>query len=187
MSFHREQNLTENFLMLTGEAEMNPSVDFLTFLRFLRMQKALLHWVRMQYCLTADHLGMKWGFNPSVFKYWRLCFQQRWQTRSIYRTLFYEVLLDDPNFGGAKWEWAVEMACGTWEAFLGCCSAIRMGVWVLVWVVLLPSLQGGFLPSAGGSAASCPVPFQRQSLVAFSVLEGSYWKRKPCFQGEGQL
>lgn len=91
----------------------------LAFLRFLKMQKALLYWMMMQSCLTADHLGMKCGFSPSIFKYWRLCFQQGWQTRSFYRTLFYEVLLNNPKFEGTKWGQAVEMAYGMGGASFG--------------------------------------------------------------------
>lgn len=79
---------------------------------------------------------MKCGFSPSVFKYWRVCFQQRWQTRSNYRTLFYEVLLNDPNFEGAKWGelWKWLMAHG--KHFWGSCSAIRVDIWVLGWMLV---------------------------------------------------
>lgn len=172
--------------MLTGGAEMNPPVDFLTFLRFRRMQKALLYWVMMQCCLTADHLGMKWGFNPSVFKYWRLCFQQAGRPEAFTERYFMRCFWMTPALevqgGNELWKWLVAHGKHFWGAALpwGWVSGFLWG-----WCCC-PPCKGAFLPSARGSAASRPMPLQRQSLVAFSVLEGSYWKRKPCFQGEGQ-
>lgn len=166
----------------------------LAFLRFLKTQKALLYWMMMQSCLTADHLGMKCGFSPSIFKYWRLCFQQGWQTRSFYRTLFYEVLLNNPKFEGTKWGQAVEMAYGMGGASFG--GPVLPSGWTFGFLCgqwLLPLLQGGFFLLLGVWVSSCPhatpeqLPLKRQSLVTCLVLEGSYWKRKPYFQGRGQL
>lgn len=123
----------------------------LAFLRFLRMQKALLYWMMMQSCLTADHLGMKCGFSPSIFKYWKLCFQQGWPTKAFTEHYFMRCYWMTPSL---KVQSGASCGNGLWHVrsiFWGSCSAISLDIWVLVWTVVAALTAGWIFPSAGGS------------------------------------
>lgn len=85
---------------------------------------------------------------------------------------------------------AVEMASGTWEAFLGVLLCHQDGhLGSCVGGGCCPCCRVGFLPSDEGSSCllSHATALKGQTLVTSLVLEGSHPKRKPCFQGEGQL
>lgn len=112
-------------------------------------------------------------------------FFSRWKTGSIYRTLFYDVLLNSPKFESARrgklWEC---LMAGEEARFRGLALPSGHACGFLCGWGLLPSLQGGFFLLLWVRVASCPqLPLTRQSLVTHSALEGSYWKRKPCFSG----